>query len=474
MIAKNYKHYQDEVTSDIAEALKRAGCQPILFIGSGFSRRYANGPSWEELLDQLAAACPLIENGLAYYKQKYNGNLCRIGSIFAECYLDWAWSNEGKKLFPHDLYSADQPRDIFLKHKAAELLKQLKFKKNKALEEEIAALRKIGPHAVITTNYDNLLESLFKNYEVIVGQEVFRKSFLVLGELFKIHGTVSRPDSMVLTQEDYHAFETDKKYLSAKLLTYFAEHPLLFVGYRASDQNIKNVLYDISRMYQPEMTLSPNIYILQWDEHQDENSHPPREQVLEVGEGVNVRIKSITASSFEWVFNAFSTGGSLEKVDVKALRALMSRTVNLIRTDIPSKNVEVNYETLEHAISTGKTFADLFGVTSLDNPAAANANHPYTITMLAEKLGHKHWFAVNQLIDIVRKETGFDMKASDNVYHVAIKTGKAETSRARKFSDAALALLKKVQRGEKYELSPGSATVSLGNATVESRVLSAG
>ncbi len=47
------------------------------------------------------------------------------------------------------------------------------------------------------------------------------------------------PLSLVLTQGDYEAFETDKKYLSAKLLTYFAEHPLLFIGYGANDPNIR-------------------------------------------------------------------------------------------------------------------------------------------------------------------------------------------------------------------------------------------
>lgn len=387
----DYKQYREEITADITSVIKTAGCQPILFIGSGFSRRYAGGPSWAELLESLAKACPLIDREFAYYEQKHGGNLPQIGSIFAELYLEWAWSAAGKKKFPAALYSAGQPRDIFIKHAVAEFLKDLgPFKGSygiKELDAEIAALRKIGPHAVVTTNFDTLLEPLFPNYEVIIGQDLFRKSFLVLGEIFKIHGCVTSPPSIVLTEQDYKDFDTDKKYLSAKLLTYFAEHPLLFIGYGANDSNIKNVLYDISRMFRPEMVLSPNIFILQWDAAQDEKSYPSREQVLEVGDGVNVRIKSISASSFEWVFKAFGSGGSLEKVDLKALRALMARTVNLIRSEVPSRRVEVNYEALEHAISSGEKFANLFGVTSLDNPGAANANHPYTSQMLAEKLG---------------------------------------------------------------------------------------
>jgi hypothetical protein len=167
---------------------------------------------------------------------------------------------------------------------------------------------------------------------------------------------------------------------------------------------------------------------------------------------INVRIKSISANDFEWVFDAFGVGGTMEKVNLKALRALANRMHNLIRTDIPTKNVQVNYEALEHAISNEETFGKLFGVTDLGDPAAANANHPYTATQLAEQVGVDNWYRANQLIAQVKEDTGFDMRAFDNIYHVDIKTGKAVGSRTRKYSDAAVALLKQVLGGKKYEI----------------------
>lgn len=323
---------------------------------------------------------------------------------------------------------------------------------DKTLKAELEALKRLGPHAVVTTNYDALLEPQFPQYEVVVGQSVFRQSSLVVGEIFKIHGSITEPDSMVLTKEDYDVFNRDKKYLSAKLLTYFAEHPLLFIGYSATDQNIKNILYDMSRMFTSTSALMPNIYILQWDKTITATSIPTKEYVLEVGDDINVRIKSISANDFEWVFDAFSVGGTMEKVNLKALRALANRMHNLIRTDIPTKNVQVNYEALEHAISNEEVFGKLFGVTNLGDPAAANANHPYTATQLAEQVGVSHWSHANQLMDQLKVDAGFDMKAFDNVYHVDIKTGKAVGSRTRKYSDAAVALLKQVRDGKKYEI----------------------
>ena len=91
--------------------------------------------------------------------------------------------------FPSQLFSPETPRDSYLKHMVAGLLNGLSTKGiDKALQAELATLKKLGPHAVITTNYDTLLEPLFPQYEVVVGQSVFRQSALVVGEIFKIHG----------------------------------------------------------------------------------------------------------------------------------------------------------------------------------------------------------------------------------------------------------------------------------------------
>lgn len=453
----DYQQYQDEVTEDILNVLGQAGCQPILFIGSGFSKRYARAPNWEELLRELAIQCPNIDKDFAYYKQK-NGDLIQIGTIFADSYREWAWG-EGRDRFPVEYFSEKYPPDVFIKYMVSQLLSNLgpkdKSYGSQELDSEIEALKAMNPHAIITTNYDQLLEPLFPEYERIVGQNILAKPFFSIGEIFKIHGCVSDPLSLVLTSQDYEDFNSDKKYLSAKLLTYFAEHPLLFIGYKAEDPNIKNVLYDVSRMFKAESTLSPNIYILEWDSALTGNSYPARERVLNVGDDINVRIKSIKASSFEWVFRAFGNNGTLQNINVKLLRALMARTVNLIRRDIPSRNVEVDYKVLEHSLENTDNFAKVFGITSLDNPSNVNANYPYTLQDVAEKLGYNYWNGASKLIDLLFIQTGFDMKESDNAYHFKLKTGKAKRSFTRKYSTAALELLKSVQNGEAYQLAEG-------------------
>jgi hypothetical protein len=453
----DYNQYKEEVTADVAKVIADASCQPILFIGSGFTKRYAKGPSWEELLGQLAKGCPLIDKDFAYYKQAHGNDLMKIGSVFSSLYHEWAW-NKGRGEFPDAYFVADAPSDIFIKHAVAKILEGLGPDENgsygsEELDAEIAALKGISAHAVVTTNYDEVIEPLFPGYERIIGQQILRKPFLAIGEIFKIHGCRSQPDTIILNETDYKKFEEDHKYLSAKLLTYFIEHPLIFIGYRANDPNIKKILSDVDRMIRAnEYELVPNIYILEWDPTIDAQSYPPRDKVLAVTPDRNIRIKSITASSFEWAFKAFGQAGNLEKVDTKLLRALMARAVDLVRSDIPKKHIEINFQMLEHAIESGDNFASLFGVTSVGDSSKINLTHRYVITEVYKMLGLKGWHIVNNLIKRIEDEKGINIKSFDNKYHVNVKFGVAETSKSHKYSEAFVDLLKKVLAGEPYSV----------------------
>jgi SIR2-like domain len=459
----DYKQYQEEVATDIAKVLGDAECQPILFVGSGFSKRYAQGPTWEELLTALVKQCPLIDKDFAYYKQTYGGDLKKIGSVFTDLYREWAWG-KGKSEFPADYFTAEASPDIFIKKAIANLLQKLGPDStgsygSAALDAEIEALKNISAHAIITTNYDQLIEPLFPEYEPIIGQQIMRKGYLSIGEIFKIHGCRTVPQSIVVNEADYQRFEEDHKYLSAKLLTYFIEHPLIFIGYRADDPNIKAILYDVYRMVRAVTDLVPNIYILQWDALLTDSSYPARDHVLAVGPDVNLRIKSITANSFEWVFRAFGQAGNLEKINTKLLRSLMARSVELIRSDIPKKHIEIDFKQLEHAVESGEAFAKLFGVTSLADPSKFNLDYKYAATGVGQQLGYDTWHKVREIINRIKDKTGFDMTATDNKYHIALKLGHKSQQLTHRYTDAAVDIFRKVINGQHYDLDTGEVEV---------------
>ncbi|EBQ6606045.1 SIR2 family protein, partial [Salmonella enterica] len=219
----NYQQYIEDVSDDIKTCLEGMGCQPILFVGSGLTKRYLSGPNWEELLKKLATECPNIDKRFAYYKQKYP-ELIDIGSVFSDAYNEWAWG-QGEKEFPPELFEAGNEPSIYFKYKIANIFNSLLQEKPSLDNEEINLLKKIHPHSIITTNYDELLEMIYPEFTPIVGQKILYANHGSIGEILKIHGCCSTPDSIVINRDDYDDFIKKKKYLSAKLLTFFAEHP---------------------------------------------------------------------------------------------------------------------------------------------------------------------------------------------------------------------------------------------------------
>lgn len=442
--------YIEEAKADVAATVEGTACQPILFIGSGLSRRYFAGPSWDELLSSLAAMCPLIDKEFAYYKQTMKDSAL-IGEHFAGRFQEWAWG-AGRPYFPPEMFAETVSSSSYIKHSISEMLKSITPASVEALaayKSEIDALTNIRPHAVITTNYDQFLEVIFPDYQPIIGQQIIRAPNLSVGEIFKVHGCVSEPDSMVFTQGDYHEFAKKKKYLSAKLLTFFSEHPLLFVGYGAGDPNIRAILSDIDEALPTTGGLIPNVYILEWRPDIPDGETPASEKLIAIDDAKSVRIKAIESSDFTWVFNAFGTQQPLNGVSPKILRALLSRSYELVRTDIPRKMVQADFKMLEGAVESGDEFAKLFGITTVSEPSAVAATYPHTLTEVCRRLGGRGWAKAQQGINLIKAATGIDLKASDNRYHCAIKYSKEPIH---KYSDEAVALLKKALNGEAYEV----------------------
>ncbi|HEY5329825.1 MAG TPA: SIR2 family protein [Acidobacteriaceae bacterium] len=454
-VATRYASYQADVSADIAACVQGMSCQPILFIGSGLSRRYFGGPSWDELLSRLAKECPLIDRDFAYYKQSLVSPLA-IGEAFAASYREWAWST-GRKSFPDSLFDEKVPGNAYIKHRIAEILSSMTPASVVAVTDpqktrELATLQAIRPHAIITTNYDQFLELLFPDYMPIIGQQIIRSNSLSVGELFKIHGCVSQPGSLVFTSSDYDEFMRRKKYLSAKLLTYFSEHPLVFIGYGAADPNIKAILSDIDEALPETAGVIPNVYILEWRPEMAATDTPARERLIAIEGAKGVRIKAIETADFTWAFEAFGTQNNHPHVSAKLLRSLMVRSYELVRTDIPRKLVQANFEMLEHAVDSPGEFAKLFGISTIADPSVISAKYPYILTEVGKKLGFKGWNQVQPLLERVKVEKGFDLKGTDNRFHCAVKYG--ATTVVHKYSDESITLLKKVRDKKPYEVAP--------------------
>jgi hypothetical protein len=423
--------------------------QPVLFIGSGLPRRYMGAPDWEGALRYALKVVGERAQPYSYFAQKFGEDKVKIGTAIADLVFEWAW-HEGRDNFPNNLFEGTD-RHVFMKAIIADHLNRITPPDleglGKEYQEELSSLRNIRPHAVITTNYDSILELIFDGYEAIVGRGVLRYDLNSFGEIFHIHGMTGDPQSLVLTSTDYENWHKQSRYFAAKLLTYFVEHPAFIFGYGLGDPNVRTLLQDIGRIAADESGLVSNVAQVVW--HPELKAGPSQSEVVidDEDDGRQYRLRVFNVSSLKEVFDLLSARHELKQVNPALLRSLAARLMKLTRKDIPAGTVEVDYATLEKVAQDDEQLPRMLGLTFADTD---NKTHPFTLSHVADELKLKGWNALNPVIRKIKDETGVDLRASDNCYHERIKTGKK--SATRKWSHEAVELFKKIIAGKEYKL----------------------
>lgn len=453
MASNESKGYREQITADIHDCIEEMQCRPIIFAGAGLSRRYLGLPDWRGLLDLVRSECPQLDKALPYYVQKA-GSLPAVATLFASAFQEYAWTDAGKHRYPDNLYIESARQDIYLKYSVKCVLERLTSSETalqgkKTYDGEIRSLNQIRPFAIVTTNYDTFLEDTFSDFQVTVGEAILRSDLNKIGDLLKIHGCVSSPESMVLTESDYADYNTRQRYLSAKLLTYFLEHPIVFVGYSVNDPNIQEILSHIDLVLRSAGGCIANIYILNYSNTPE--SEAQKETIVPTVDHRNVRVKLISTSDFRWVFEALGHQAPVE-MDVRVLRTLESQIRRLVRTDYSNGNIEVDYKAISSLASGQAGKLTVIGLTPLVDLAQSEAHYRHTISAVAEALNYNHWNKVNELIKKIETEKGKNIKSYDNVYHQFRKYGK---NTYHKYSDDFIELLKLVQEGDAYEIKEG-------------------
>lgn len=463
----NYSEYLNERFSQLKTNMYDSGCRPILFVGTGISRRYINAPDWNGLLDILIKKNPNIKYPLGYYLQD-SSDLSEVASKIIEDYFNFAWENKENDTYPQELYEYPD-KSIFLKHTIAEEISKYMegFEiENHLYKEELDLLGNLRPHAIITTNYDTLLERIFnEKYKSIIGQQVIRKSEVnKIGQIFKIHGCVLKPEEIIISKNDYTNFKKKQKYLSAKLLTYFIEHPIIFIGYSLSDENIVGILNDIADMISVEDNLVENIWLIDWKKDKiDEDKRPSSEKVINLGENKTIRINYIEVNDFIELFKTLYQGSSVEIDELLNLQdtiynIVKSKTITNLEVDaISFKDVWTENNIIDSLglkdilekpdarnISGKETFLN-FSV--INDPEQVLTEYPYRITDIAGKIGDGHWHRANKIINEIESKYNIEIKSSNNVYHIDVGV-KACNHR---YSNKLLDLITKYINGEKIE-----------------------
>ena len=204
---------------EIAKLIANDEC--VLFLGSGISRGEKGEiglPSVEELAIDLFKE---IKNEKPFLRDWERKNLAKIASFF-------------------EIIKGKPALDGYIKNRFLQVKNPLQFHK---------LVSQLPFKIIITTNYDRLLESQFdfdkKDYIPIVEEA----DITHWGEqkiiLFKIHGCVTRPRALIISEDDYIRYLSRNSLFHDILKFLFCTKSILFIGYSLSDINVRIILQTV-------------------------------------------------------------------------------------------------------------------------------------------------------------------------------------------------------------------------------------
>ena len=251
---------------NIDEIIKKFNTNPILFMGSGITRRYLNLPNWGGLLDIFIKKLNDDEYAFSAYLNKAkqeikNDNMLypKIAELIEKDFNEKWFKDIGLRSSLNENFSNEIRQGCSpFKVEIAQYINENAIL-NHQYDDEIESLRRVSKRniaSIITTNYDTFFEDNIEEYKTFIGQdELIFSNIQGIGEIYKIHGSVTRPETIVINEDDYKKFDAKGQYLASKLLTLFMEYPIIFMGYSISDINIQKILNNIV-MCMPDEKLS--------------------------------------------------------------------------------------------------------------------------------------------------------------------------------------------------------------------------
>lgn len=265
---------------------------PILFIGSGISKRYLNEfPSWIELLRSIWEKTNSAQNFYGRYQIIQNALKKKDKTLEGqqlEFETNVAIAKEIEEQFNQLVFEEEiilkdySVQDFFerqinpFKAQIVSMLKDYTFKESQKVELRTFQKALMKSQVIFTTNYDCFIEDLYNqasaySIQKYVGQTGFFKKSEGYSEIYKIHGCVNHPNSLVILPEDFEEYNHNSLLISATITTLMINSPIIFLGYSLSDVNVRKYISDFASVANKEgIDLSEKLIIVEYKEDEKE------------------------------------------------------------------------------------------------------------------------------------------------------------------------------------------------------------
>lgn len=347
---------------------------PVLFIGSGISKRYLyHYPTWQDLLkisfskfdSDLYQYHKLIDrykrDGLSDFQIN-----AKLGTYIEEHFNEAFFDRKikiGSSKNPSWVSKGISPYKMYL----SKLFKKLPLNNSAELQYEINKFRQLKNKisAIITTNYDCLIENeIFSNdYSVFIHQnELFSTESYNIAEIYKIHGCVTDAESIIITEKDYNNFNSSRKLIIAKMLTLFSESPIIFMGYSLTDENIRNIIIDfLGCLTENELNhISDHFVFINYK--QNEPDLVEIKNTIITDDGNKIPITEIQTDNYSKVYDILNNiVPGISPIKVRETRRVIKKIVDESMSTSSAESIIVGLDNLQNLDLTSKPLAIAIG-----------------------------------------------------------------------------------------------------------------
>lgn len=362
---------------NVLEKIVERGKMPVLFIGSGISKRYLyRYPNWEQLLKNSFKY--IDQTSFSY--EKHLDELKRQGitqfevytqlGSYAEAEFNAAFFEKRIKIKgtggnkrPAWIERGISPYKMYL----SRMFKDMKLYRNGTLLEELDKFRSLKNKvtAVITTNYDQFLEKEVFNsdFSVFIDQsELFSADSYNIAEIYKIHGCVTNANSIIITRDDYDNFEESRKLIIAKMLTLFTEAPLIFMGYSFTDENVQKIISDFVGCLNHSQikTLDQHFVFISYEKGESELIETKTN--IMTSSGTYIPITEIKTDNFGLIFDILNNiVPGVSPLRIRQTKKIIKKIVDQSISSLDAESIIVGLDKLDDMDLSGKPLAIAVG-----------------------------------------------------------------------------------------------------------------
>lgn len=229
------------IPEHLLDSIRSGNC--IGFVGSGLS--IPSGlPSWSQLISLLIEEVRRIDptKGVEFQQQVEMGHLLQVAQ--------YAKAELGESAYFDVLIRCYRHGERH--HSNHDLVTQIPFR------------------GLITTNYDKLIETAFtlQKAEIPIcftplstsalASVLFSKRYFI----FKLHGDIDYPESIILTKQDYTRILFSSPHVKTFIQSLFSQNTVLFIGYSLNDPDFDLLLTELTEIFAgstpPHYAILPN------------------------------------------------------------------------------------------------------------------------------------------------------------------------------------------------------------------------